>query len=88
MAKPEKKFADYKPEGHVWITLSTGEYYPDILSLACELYEPVLVLFSKFLAEAHSSINLFLSIATVQESWMRVQLARVFRKYVSPETPV
>ena len=88
MPNPEKRFADYKAEGHVWITLSTGEYYPDILALACELYKPVLTMFGQILAEAHSSTNLFLSIATVKESWMFVQLARVFRKYVSPETPV
>ena len=88
MPNPEKTFADYKADGHLWITLSTGEYYPDILALASELYKPVLVLFGQLLAEAHSSVNLFLSIATVDESWMRVQLARVFRKYVSPETPV
>ncbi len=86
--KPEKKFGDYKADGHLWITLSTGEYYPDILPLACELYKPVLVLFGDFLAKAHSSIDLFLSIATVDETWMRVQVSRVFRKYVSPETPV
>jgi len=86
--KPEKKFGDYKAEGHLWITLSTGEYYPDILPLACELYKPVLVLFGDFLTKAHSSTDLFLSIATVDETWMRVQLSRVFRKYVSPETPV
>jgi hypothetical protein len=86
--KPEKKFGDYKAEGHLWITLATGEYYPDILPLACELYKPVLVLFGDFLAKAHSSTDLFLSIGTVDEPWMRVQLSRVFRKYVSPETPV
>lgn len=84
----ERKFADYKAEGHVWITLSTGEYYPDILPLACELYAPVLTMFGKLLAEAHSSTDLFMSIATESQQWMRVQLARVFRKYVSPETPV
>jgi len=83
-----EKFGDYKAEGHLWITLSTGEYYPDILPLACELYKPVLVLFGDFLTKAHSSTDLFLSIATVDETWMRVQLSRVFRKYVSPETPV
>lgn len=88
MPGSEKRFADYKPEGHLWITLSTGEYYPDILPLACELYKPVLTLFGQMLAEAHSSTNLFLSIAAVQETWMRVQVSRVFRKYVSPETPV
>jgi len=88
MSKREKNFADYKPEGHLWITLATGEYYPDILPLACELYKPVLVLFGQLLKAAHSSTDLFLSIAAVDEHWMRIQLSRVFRKYVSPETPV
>ncbi len=35
-----KKFADYKPDAHNWITLASGEYYPDILKDACELYKP------------------------------------------------
>jgi hypothetical protein len=83
-----KKFADYRPEGHIWITLSTGEYYPDILPLACELYKPVLVLFGQLLEQAHSSTDLFMKISLISEQWMRIQLARVFRKYVSPETPV
>ncbi len=84
----ETTFADYKSEGHLWITLSTGEYYPDILELACELYKPVLVMFGQLLGAAHSSTDLLLGIAEVREPWMRVQLSRVFRKYVSPETPV
>ena len=88
MIQQDKRFRDYKVDGHLWITLSTGEYYPDILPLACELYKPVLVLFGQFLAQAHSSINLFMEISQVSEQWMRIQLARVFRKYVSPETPV
>ena len=86
--KPMKTFADYKPEGHLWITLSTGEYYPDILPLACELYQPVLVTFGQLLSRSHSSTNLLMMIAEIKEQWMRIQLARVFRKYVSPETPV
>jgi hypothetical protein len=49
-----KKFSDYKPDGHLWITLSTGEYYPDILPLACEFYKPVLVIFGQLLAQDHS----------------------------------
>lgn len=81
-------FADYKKEGHNWITLSSGEYYPDILKDACELYKPVLVLFGQLLKKSESSINLFLNISEIEEAWMRVQLARVFRKYASPETPV
>ncbi len=81
-------FADYKPDARNWITLATGEYYPDILKDACELYKPVLVLFGQLLKSSESSTRLFMQIADQSDGWMRVQLARVFRKYVSPETPV
>lgn len=82
-----KSFADYRTDGDVWITLSTGEYYPDILPLACELYKPVLFTFERLLESAHSSSDLYMAIME-QPGWMRTQLCRVFRKYVSPETPV
>lgn len=88
MINAKNSFADYKADGHLWITLSTGEYYPDILPLACELYKPVLVMFGHILESAHSSTNLFKSIAAIKQQWMRIQVSRVFRKYVSPETPV
>lgn len=88
MTQQPKKFSDYKADGHLWITLSSGEYYPDILPLACELYKPVLVMFGQLLSKAHSSTDLFMAISMIPEQWMRIQLARVFRKYVSPETPV
>src|SRR4030042_2700984 len=88
MAEKRKSFGDYKIDGHKWITLATGEYYPDILKHACELYKPVLVMFGQILKTSESSIALFMQISDVKESWMRVELARVFRKYVSPETPV
>lgn len=83
-----KSFADYKEDAHSWITLSSGEYYPDILPKACELYKPVLVQFGQLLKEAHSSTSLLMAIAEIPEQWFRVQLSRIFRKYVSPETPV
>ena len=83
-----KTFDDYKKDGYKWITLATGEYYPDILKDACELYKPVLVMFGQILSRSESSVALFLQIADVPDGWMRIQLARVFRKYVSPETPV
>jgi hypothetical protein len=86
--KKEKTFADYKTDANNWITLATGEYYPDILKDACELYKPILVLFGQLLKSSESSTRLFLQIAEQPDGWMRVQLARVFRKYVSPETPV
>ena len=51
--RKNKSFSDYKNEGHLWIALSTGEYYPDVLPLACELYKPVLVTFAQLLKSAH-----------------------------------
>lgn len=84
----KSSFADYKVEGANWITLVSGEYYPDILSDACLLYEPVLRYFARLLKSSETSQRLLLQIAEVNEIWMRIQLCRVFRKYVSPETPV
>ncbi len=86
--KVPRQFEDYKSEAHNWITLAGGEYYPDILKDACELYKPVLVMFGQILKSSESSIRLLLNISEVPDGWMRIQLARVFRKYVSPETPV
>lgn len=81
-------FADYKTEAHNWITLASGEFYPDILADAVVLYEPVLVMLKKLLLISESSQRLLLQIADVPSPWMRIQLCRVFRKYVSPATPV
>ena len=83
-----KNFADYKAEGHSWITLASGEYYPDVLEDAKELYKPVLVTFKDLVKKAASSEELLLEISSVSQTWMRIQLCRVFRKYVSPNTPV
>lgn len=84
-----RNFRDFAPEKRrSYITLSTGEYYPDILESACRLYLPVLETFSEILHRSESSSALFMNIAQVSNSWMRIQLSRVFRKYVSPETPV
>jgi hypothetical protein len=88
MAKNRKCFADYRSDAHNWITLSSGEYYPDILQDACELYKPVLVLFGQITKRSETSEQLFTSLCETTNSWMRIQLARVFRKYVSPDTPV
>lgn len=88
LSKRTKTFGDYRADGNVWITLTTGEYYPDILVSACELYKPVLVMFSEILKRSEDSTALFKGICEINDSWMRIQLARVFRKYVSPDTPV
>jgi hypothetical protein len=81
-------FRDYKSDGANWITLSSGEFYPDILVDACKLYRPVLELFGQLIKTSESSKRLLLEINEISEQWMRTQLMRVFRKYVSPETPV
>lgn len=84
-----RNFRDFAPdERRNYITLSTGEYYPDILEDACRLYLPVLETFSRMLHRSESSTALFMNIAQAPNQWMRIQLSRVFRKYVSPETPV
>lgn len=84
-----KTFRDYQPdERRNYITLSTGAYYPDILLDACRLYTPVLETFSEILHRSESSNALFMNLSAVPNPWMRVQLCRIFRKYVSPETPV
>lgn len=44
-----RSFREYQPnERRNYITLSTGEYYPDILVDACKLYSPVLTIFQIF----------------------------------------
>ncbi len=83
-----KSFADYKKDAPNWITMASGEFYPDILLDACELYKPVLVLFDQLLKSSESSARLLQQITEVKQVWMKVQLYRVFRKYVSPQTPV
>lgn len=84
-----RTFRDFtSDERRNYITLSTGEYYPDILEDACRLYTPVLETFSHLLNRSESSTALFMNIASTPNQWMRIQLCRVFRKYVSPETPV
>lgn len=84
----EKTFADYWHGAENWITLDSGEFYPDILEDACNLYLPVLVTFGKLLRASHSSIDLFGRVNDHSNPWMRVQLCRVFRRYVCPTAPV
>lgn len=84
-----RSFRDFsQTERRNYITLSAGEYYPDILEDACRLYAPILETFSSLLKRSESSSSLLLNIADTPNQWMRIQLCRVFRKYVSPETSV
>lgn len=81
-------FADYKGDAPNQITMANGAFYPDILVQACELYKPVLVYFGQLVATSASSEILLKEITKLTQTWMRIQLLRVFRKYVSPNTSV
>jgi hypothetical protein len=83
-----KRFFDYQNDAECWITLAEAEFYPDILSDACALYLPILQHFSQLLKCASSSIELFEKINENNNTWQRIQLCRIFKKYVSPQTPV
>ena len=48
----------------------------------------MLILFGQLIKTSESSERLFKEIMDVRQQWMRIQLCRVFRKYVSPQTPV
>jgi len=86
--RPPTSFADYKDEGHLWITFAKGQYYPDYLQDASRLYTPYLEAFGQLVQAAESSERLFQEISAIRDSTARVQISRIFRKYVSPETPV
>ncbi len=89
LAATHNFFSDYTPaERRAYITLANGEYYPDILRTACHIYTPVLIAFDELLQRAYDSSDLFLRISAIPDTWQRIQLCRIFRKYVSPATPV
>ena len=83
-----QNFTDFQKTAAQWITFASGEFYPDILQQARELYQPVQVLFGQTLERSDTSEALLSAIAEVSEPWMRVQLCRIFRKFVSPTLPV
>lgn len=86
--EPRGSFAEYRKDGHTWITLANGQYYPDILTDACALYQPVLELFGQLLRQSETSVRFFMLISEVSQQWMRIQLYRVFRRYVMPTLSV
>jgi hypothetical protein len=66
-----RNFRDFSPEERRnYITLSTGEYFPDILEDACRLYAPVLEMFSRLLHTSESSSALYISISQSPNQWM------------------
>jgi hypothetical protein len=81
-------FADYQKDASNWITLATGEYYPDILVDACLLYTPVIEKFGQLLRISATTKELFSRIIDEPSPWLRVQLLRIFKRYAFPEAPV
>ncbi len=84
---PPATFADYKKDKHRWISLANGDFYPLILAEARLLYTPVLERFGEALRSSNSSEDLFRNIMKLKQD-LRIQLLRVFRRYVSPATSV
>lgn len=84
---PRLAFADYRRDDANWITTIVGDFYPDVIEPAESLYAPVLTKFGQLLDVSASSSDLLRHISDVRGP-MRIQLLRVFRKYVSPSTSV
>lgn len=82
-----QSFAEFEAEKWKWITAFDTSFYPDHFPAALRLYQPVIDRFRELASEAPSSIEL---LRTIQKTGgkMRIQLLRVFRRYVSPSTSV
>ena len=82
-----KTFGDYASEGRAWITVMESDYYPDFLDAARAVYSPVLERFAQLARAITTSADLLREIVG-EPMPTRVQLMRVFRRYVSPDTSV
>lgn len=81
-----KPFGDYRDDARRWITVFESQFYPDMLEAALAKYAPVLVAFAQLADDAPNSADLLRAIQTRKQ--VRIQLLRIFRKYVSPDTSV
>ncbi|MFB2769798.1 hypothetical protein ACE1AT_10995 [Pelatocladus sp. BLCC-F211] len=80
-------FSSYKANAAKLITIFDSPFYPDSLDEAKILYGSVIERFTELVEIAQSSTNL-LEIITQEPDPIRIQLLRVFRRYVSPDTSV
>ena len=81
-------FADYDEADRARLTtVVAGDFYPDSLEEAKELYVKFILTFRELAAKSSTSEDLLRKIVA-QRSRDYVQLLRIFRRYVSPGTPV
>lgn len=80
-------FRDYKKDGDKWITLVGTDFFPNHLEEAKQVYRPLIEEFGDFLQQSNSSIHL-LRLINKETGKRRVQLLRIFKRYVSPDTSV
>jgi hypothetical protein len=81
-----RSFADYEAEGSQWITPADVHFFPDYLPKAAEKYSVPLKVFGQLAKSASDSVALFRKIFEVKLH--RIQLLRIFRRYVSPGAPL
>lgn len=82
-----KQFRDYAPENQKWISFVDSDFFPDNVLTAQGTYFPLIRRFGEILSSAKDSQQLYLLIMKEPMS-RRIQLLRIFRKYVSPDTSV
>lgn len=80
-------FRDFKETGAKQITMFDSPLYPDFLHTANSIYEPIFEHFQKLLLTSSSSSELLINITKITTT-ERIQLLRLFRRYVSPNTSV
>lgn len=81
------RFQDYKPEKERWITFVESDFYPDYLDAAVKRYLPICQQFNQSLKLSGSSQELF-QIINKEKGKQRIQLLRIFHRYISPDTSV
>ncbi|HEU6870317.1 TPA: hypothetical protein VV491_001804 [Streptococcus pneumoniae] len=81
-------FKDYKDNAGKYITFVESDFYPDYLSEASELYSEPLSKFRELVFLCNDSSELLLKITDLNDTNLRIQLLRIFRKYISPDTSV
>ncbi|MBI3836499.1 MAG: hypothetical protein HY288_01020 [Planctomycetia bacterium] len=83
-----KTLRDYTSEQAKWITFVESQYFPDSMVAGIPIYHPIIQKFGEFLSQARDSKDLLKRISDASPQSLRIQLLRVFRKYVSPDTSV